>query len=133
MKIKLYPKGYAPMIAAAATPSEDLLKMDITWTEEQHEYMKKLESEAVTAEVSTPSTDRWYEILSNEEVETVLAKFEVIYQKALDKEGACINDAGVSLKAHIAQLRKEGLVPADVLNSAIREFAIKQIHAGRIP
>jgi len=60
MKIKLYPEGYSPRIAAAL-PSVDLKRMGIDWNKIQHLEMKKLESEAQIVEVSVVPTGRWYE------------------------------------------------------------------------
>jgi len=67
MKIRLYPKGYDPMVASGACPrSSFLMKADISWTAEDTIKHKELEQQIIEidlqSEVQVP-TGQWYMII----------------------------------------------------------------------
>lgn len=67
MKIKVYPKGYDPMVASYAAKgqfsSPPSLKKCVCWTEEEGRKILLMEEQAEIVDVTYTPTDRWYEVI----------------------------------------------------------------------
>ena len=72
MKYLIFPKGYDPMVASGP-PTADILKLGITWTEEQTKAALILEGQAVVSDCK-PGLWICYEEISDEEAAKYLTR-----------------------------------------------------------